>query len=204
MKMPGELTTVNNCAIVILAAGGSKRLGKPKQLLNYKNEVLLQRAINASSGSSVQSIVLVLGAAFEAIINEIDTKGLHVIKNEEWQKGIASSISMGINALHEIKSLPDAVILMVCDQPFINSSILDELIATQKSTGKPIICSTYENTIGIPALFYKDFFQQLLEMEGDTGAKKIMQQYPDLLAKVPFPLGNIDIDTLDDYEALTE
>jgi len=175
MEMPGELTTVNNCAILILAAGGSKRLGKPKQLLNYKNEVLLQHAINESRGSSAQSIVLVLGAAFEVIINKIDTKGLYVVKNEDWQKGIASSISMGINALYEIKRLPDAVILMVCDQPFINSSILDELIATQKSTGKPIICSTYENTIGIPALFHKEFFQQLLEMEGDTGAKKIMK-----------------------------
>lgn len=204
MAIPGEEYPVTNCAAIILAAGRSKRLGKPKQLLYHKGKTLLEHAINAARGASVQSIILVLGSDFESIINGIDTTGLHIIENGDWQAGIASSIVSGINALYDIAPLPDAAILMVCDQPFVTSSLLDQLLAAQRTTAKPIIASKYEDTIGIPALFHESFFLQLLGLKGDSGAKKIMQQYPDALAAVPFPLGSIDIDTPDDYESLSK
>jgi molybdenum cofactor cytidylyltransferase len=204
MAMPGEEYPVTNCAAIILAAGRSKRLGKPKQLLHYKGKTLLERTINAARGASVQSIVLVLGSDSESVINGIDTTGLHIIENGDWQAGIASSIVSGINALYDIAPLPDAAILMVCDQPFVTASLLDQLLSMQKATDKPIIASKYEDTTGTPALFHKSFFQQLLGLKGDSGAKKIMQQYPDVLAVVSFPLGGIDIDTMDDYESLSK
>ncbi|MDB5023498.1 MAG: hypothetical protein JWP78_1253 [Mucilaginibacter sp.] len=204
MAITGQEYSVTNCAAIILAAGGSKRLGKPKQLLHYKGKTLLEHTVYAARESSLQAVILVLGLDFESVINGIDTTGLHIIKNSDWQAGIASSIVSGINALYDIAPLPDAAILLVCDQPFVTSSLLDQLLATQRTTAKPIIASKYEDTIGTPALFHKSFFQQLLGLKGDSGAKKIMQQYPDALAAVPFPLGGIDIDTPDDYESLSK
>jgi molybdenum cofactor cytidylyltransferase len=204
MASLGNQYPITNCAAVILAGGGSSRLGRPKQLLVYQDKTLLQHAIDIARRASVQSIIVVLGSGFELLINQIDAAGLHIVKNENWQTGIASSITCGITALQDITLGTDAAILMVCDQPFITSLLLDDLLTAQKAGGKPIVASEYGNTVGIPALFHKSLFPQLLGLEGDSGAKKIMQQYPELLATIPFPLGDIDIDTLDDYEKLNK
>ncbi|MDB5137799.1 MAG: MobA-like protein-like protein [Mucilaginibacter sp.] len=204
MASPGNEYPITNCAAVILAGGSSSRLGRPKQLLVYQGKTLLQHAIDMARHASVQSIIVVLGSGFELLRNQIDTAELHVVKNDSWQTGIASSITCGITALQRIAPGTDAAILMVCDQPFITSLLLNDLLAAQKAGDKPIVASKYGDTIGIPALFHKSLFTQLLGLEGDSGAKKIMQQYPELLVTIPFPLGNIDIDTLDDYKRLNK
>ncbi len=195
---------VNNCSAIILAAGQSNRLGIPKQLLHHHGKTLLQHTIDVARQAPVQSIIVVLGANYDLLTKEIDMTGIHVVRNDDWHTGIASSICCGISNLLQIDPLSDAAILMVCDQPHINASLLHDLQNTQKSTEKLIVASKYEDTIGIPALFHKNLFDRLLKLSGDTGAKKIMQQFPHLLATVPFPLGSIDIDTLEDYEMLGE
>lgn len=204
MAATGNEYLMTNCSTIILAAGQSTRLGSPKQLLFYKGKNLLQHAIDTAKQASVRSIIVVLGSDFELLVNEIDTTGLHIVKNEDWQTGMASSICCGINSLKDMALLPDAAIFMVCDQPFVTASLLDDLLEVQKATNQPIVASEYEDTIGIPALFHKSFFPQLLGLRGDAGAKKVMQQYPDSLATIPFPLGTIDIDTSDDYERLAK
>jgi len=197
-----EKYEANNCAVIILAAGQSSRLGQPKQLLQYQGKSLLQHAIDTAKQSLAKSTIVVLGSGIEQILDTIDTDGLYVVQNDDWQSGIASSISFGIKSLQNIDPMPDAVILMTCDQPFVSSDLLNELIAKQKETGKLIIASQYDDTIGIPALFHKSLFEQLTALKGDSGAKKLMEQNKDGVVTVPFPKGGIDIDTLDDYEAL--
>ncbi len=197
--MTSGLNTTRNCATIILAAGQSNRLGKPKQLLKYQNKTLLQHAIDSAKQSSVQSIIVVLGSHADAILNEIDTSGIHVVKNDDWQSGMASTIHSGIQGL---RTNTDAAILMVCDQPFVTSDLLNDLIKEHEKTGRPIIASQYGETIGTPAFFHKQFFSELMKLQGDAGAKKIMMQNSDLLATIHFPKGSIDIDTIDDYEAL--
>jgi molybdenum cofactor cytidylyltransferase len=91
---------------------------------------------------------------------------------------------------------------MVCDQPFVSAFLLNELIVTQKNTGKPIVTCQYENTFGPPALFYKTIFPELLDLKGDAGARKIVEQRSNDTATVLFTQGNIDIDTEEDYKAL--
>lgn len=204
MAANGNEYSVTNCSAIILAAGRSRRLGSPKQLLNYQGKTLLQHSIDIAKKASVQSVIVVLGSDFDLLLSQVDSAGLHIIKNDNWQTGIASSISCGINALEDIAPIADAAILMVCDQPFVNPELLNELLTVQKATNKPIIASSYGNTIGIPALFHRRFFQQLLDLKGDSGAKKIVQLNPDSLETVPFTLGSIDIDTLDDYESLSK
>jgi molybdenum cofactor cytidylyltransferase len=149
-------------------------------------------------------VIVVLGSNAGIIEKEIDASDINIIVNDDWQSGMASTIRSGIQTLQMIDSNTDAAILMVCDQPFVTADLLDKLIEKQQETGKPIIASQYGDTIGTPALFHNKFFPELMELQGDTGAKKIMTKYSDLLAGVSFPQGSIDIDTIDDYKALNQ
>jgi len=191
-----------NYAIIILAAGSSARMGRPKQLLSYHDKSFLENAIDNANGANVNQVIVVLGAHAAMLENSIEEKKVHIVENKEWNEGIASSIRCGLNALLRIAPLTDAVIFMVCDQLFVSSSLLNDLIATQKKTGKMIVGSQYENTIGTPALFSKIIFPELLQLRGDTGAKKIIEKYRADVATVLFAMGASDIDTEEDYEAL--
>ncbi|MDO3627835.1 nucleotidyltransferase family protein [Mucilaginibacter sp. BT774] len=202
--MTSEFNVIKNCAAIILAAGRSSRLGMPKQLLKYQNKNLFQHTIDVAKQSPAQPIIVVLGSNADTILKEIDTSGIYVVKNDDWQSGLASTIRSGIQALQTLDSNIDSAILMVCDQPYVTPDLLNSLQDKQKKTGKRIIASQYGQTIGTPALFHKQFFSQLMNLKGDTGAKKIMMQNTDLLATISFPQGSIDIDTIDDYKALEE
>lgn len=200
--MSSRFNTKKDCAVIILAAGQSSRLGEPKQLLKYQNKTLLQHAIDTAKQTSIEPIIVVLGSNADPILREIEASAIHIVKNDDWQSGMASTIRCGIQALQTLDSAIEAAILMVCDQPFVTGDLLRDLIKKQEETGKPIIASRYGDTIGTPALFCKQFFAQLMDLSGDTGAKKIMMLHSDLLDTVSFPQGGIDIDTIDDYEAL--
>ncbi len=193
---------MNNCAIIILAAGSSRRLGRPKQLLPYNGKSLLEHSVDTANDTDVNPVIVVLGANAAQLEKEIDGKKVHIIENKEWKEGMASSIRWGINTVIHIAPSTDAAILMVCDQPYVSAFLLNELIAAQKNTGKLIVTSQYENAFGPPALFYKTIFPELLELKGDEGARKIVEQHSNDIATVLFTQGNIDIDTEADYKAL--
>ena len=202
MTMPANGSyVIKNCSAIILAAGQSSRLGKPKQLLKYRNKTLLQHVIDTAK-QSVEAVVVVLGCEADTILNATDTRSSYVAKNDDWQSGMASTIRCGVKVLEDSRPTADAAILMVCDQPYVSADLLAKLIEKQKETGRPIVASEYDGVLGTPALFHKSFFPRLRDLKGDTGAKKIMTQNVHLLASVPFFNGGIDIDTLGDYEAL--
>lgn len=193
---------INSCAVILLAAGSSKRLGQPKQLLTYQGKSFLQNMLSAAIDSQLSPIIVVLGANAGLISAGINEDQVKIINNPDWEEGIASSIRCGIMALEKIKPAVDAAILMVCDQPYLTSSLLNELVSSQEKTGKPIVAAEYEGVRGTPVLFHKTFFHELLLLKGDRGAGKILQLQPDLVATVPFSLGAIDIDTMDNYKEL--
>lgn len=197
-----EPSAIMRFAAVILAAGQSSRLGTPKQLLPYQNKTLLQCVIDSARQSGAESVLVVLGYRMEIILNAIDTEGLYIVKNEDWQSGMASSIRCGIAALEGRGATTDGVILVVCDQPFVTAELLEKLIEKQKRTGRPIVASKYQGILGTPVFFHRRFFPELTGLKGDTGARNILMQNADLVACVPFFNGDIDIDTLDDYNAL--
>ncbi len=186
----------------MLAAGSSCRLGRPKQLLPYNGKSLLEHTVDTANDADANPIIVVLGSNTALLEKVIDEKKVHIVENKEWKEGMASSIRCGLNTLMHIAPLSDAVILMVCDQPYVSASLLNKLITTQKNTGKPIVTSQYENTFGPPALFYKTIFLELLKLKGDAGARKIVEQHSNDVATVLFTKGNIDIDTEADYKAL--
>jgi len=196
------MPSVNNIGIVILAAGSSSRLGKPKQLLPYDDKNLLQHAVEAAVYSNANSVILVLGANEDLISKEIDKMNAHIIENKEWEEGMGSSVRIGLNTLQKISPLAEAVIFMVCDQPYVSSSLLNDLIHTQKETGKSIVICNYGEATGPPALFHRSLFNELMQLKGDAGARKIIQQHSDEVATILFTKGKIDIDTKEDYEEL--
>lgn len=168
----------------------------------YNGKTLLRHGVQVAIDSGVKPIIAVLGANADALIKEIEYKEVQVIINREWNEGMGSSIRCGLQKLLDIAPGVDAAIFMVCDQPFVTVKLLNGLVAKYQETVKPIIASSYENSMGTPALFDKTIFAALMALKGDSGAKIIMKENPDWVGVVNFPLGNIDIDTEEDYEEL--
>ncbi|MGB4398780.1 MAG: nucleotidyltransferase family protein [Daejeonella sp.] len=195
---------IESYSIIILAAGDSSRLGSPKQLLPFSGKALLQRAIDNAKKCEPDQVIVVLGSRKQLIENEINQDGAIIVENQDWKSGIASSIRTGINELKNISVNTDAAILMACDQPFADENILQALIQEHTRSGNAIVGSSYDNTKGIPALFHKNLFSDLLALEGDSGAKKLFEKYKGLASFVSFQKGGIDIDTSEDYKNLTK
>lgn len=193
---------ITKYGIVLLAAGGSIRLGTPKQLLRYRNMSLLHHAVMVADRSNAHEIIVVLGSNADLLEKEIIGTNAGIIVNADWEEGMGGSIACGLKELIKKEPSVNGAIFMLCDQPFVTSDLLNELIGTHQKTGKKIVTSNYDGTPGPPAFFGRKFFRQLLHLEGDTGARKIIQQNPNETANVAFPKGNIDIDTEADYEAL--
>ncbi len=192
------------CGIVLLAAGASSRMGRPKQLLMYQGKTLLDHAISSAKNSKAKSIVLVIGANEDAIVQSVVAPRITIVQNKSWEQGMATSIKTGLQKILTEKPGIESVIFMACDQPFVTADLLNKLIDSYVQTQKPIIASSYGNSAGIPALFDKTIFAALMKLTGDKGAKKIINQHPDLVYSIEFPLGNNDIDTLSDYEQLVK
>ena len=180
----------------------SKRLGQPKQLLQYKGTGLLQHTIDAAEASLVDNIIVVLGSGHEKIQSELRTHKAFVRYNPKWAEGMASSIREGITASIERYPETDGILFMVCDQPFVSGVLLNRLVQTQNETGNPIVASQYGEVVGTPALFHSSLFPELMSLQGDKGARKILANHPDELSIVNFENGIIDIDTKADYENL--
>jgi molybdenum cofactor cytidylyltransferase len=193
---------MENTGLILLAAGASARLGRPKQLLIYHGQTLLQHSLQAAMESGASPVVVVLGAHADLIKREIKNREIHIVENLNWQDGMASSIQRGIEAIENINADIEGIILMVCDQPFVTSSVLGELIAARKKTGKSIIACRYEGTFGPPAFFHKSLFKEMLLLKGDKGARSILGEHLDAVELIPFPGGGYDIDTESDLERI--
>lgn len=193
-----------NTAIIILAAGRSMRLGSPKQLLKYQDKNLLQHTIDIAVESEVQNVIIVLGYGAEEIENQIHKKSAIIIKNPEWESGMASSIRWGINFLKRQEPIVDNAVIMVCDQPHVSKNLIRQLIQTQIEKNNSITACSYANTLGTPVLFQKKHFEELSQLKGDRGAKSILNKYIGSIEIIPFERGSIDIDTTENYKNLIE
>ncbi len=192
--------TTDGLAILLLAAGSSSRLGQSKQLISINGEPLLLRSVNAAISSGIKKIVVVLGANEIAHRQAIEQLPIEIIFNPTWQKGMGNSLKVGLSHLLKKDMNLEGVITMVCDQPLITASHLNKLIERFKETKSLIVASFYSSSAGVPALFEKSLFEKMLSINDEHGAKKIINQYPDLVSVVDFPEGAIDIDTEEDVK----
>ena len=186
--------------LIILAAGSSSRLGQPKQNLIYRKKTLLQYAIETGLASACTPVVVVLGANAALIKPTIEKEPVIIVYNDNWHEGTASSIKSGINEIQKIEPQIADVIIMLCDQPFVDTHLLNHLILAKSKTG--IVACAYNNIIGPPALFDKIYFPELLDLQGQEGAKKLLIKYHDDVIDIYFPKGSVDVDTMEDLEKL--
>ena len=184
---------------VILAAGKSARLGQAKQLLEWQNRTLLEHALSNAGMVFKDRVLVILGAEAKLIQSKINLAGAEVIVNPDWQTGMASSIRAAIQALPDSAT---AVMLMLCDQPLITAVQLQSLINAWQASPAQIIASEYHQSIGVPAIFPASYFDELLMLEGDKGAKSVLIKHQTNLIKLAMPEAEFDIDTLADFQHL--
>ena len=188
-------------AIVLLAAGKSSRLGRPKQLLEFGGSSLVKNAALIALQVS-NKVIVVLGDQKDKIEREFNGLNLVTCFNNDYEKGIASSIHAGLLMARENFPKIKGVIFIVCDQPFISVAVLNQLIEQSEQKKKGIAACTYAGSFGTPVLFQRAYFSSLLKLQGDHGAKKIIQNNFQDVVTVNFPRGIKDIDTAEDYDAL--
>ncbi len=183
---------------VVLAAGGSSRFGSPKQLTLYEGEPLVRRAVDASLAAGASPIVVVLGAD-ATTIEPLLAGNAEVITaiNENWSEGLATSLAVGLRRL--IETPCDAALVTLVDQPLVDSSALGTLIAAFDPTHR-IVASEYDDTIGVPAIFGREKFPELMRLSGDSGAGQWMRARESEVTRIPLAAARIDIDTTADLE----
>lgn len=187
---------------IALAAGASTRMGQPKQLLQFQGHSFLRHTLEVILASVCQPIVVVLGAYAEKMYQEVNQLPVMVVENPQWHEGMGASIQVGMTALNAASEEIEGVVLTLCDQPFVSSDVINQLVAAYYSTGQGIIASEYAGTLGVPALFSRKFFSNLMNLQPTSGAKQLIKKYFHEVFPMPFAAGAIDIDTPQDYERL--
>lgn len=182
-------------AAVILAAGASRRLGQPKQLIAYCGETLLARAIRVAKESGAAPVLVVLGAHLQIIREAIELHDAVPVSNELWEQGMSSSIHAGLQAVDVHAPQASGVLLMSCDQPRLNAGHLRMLMETFAAQGAPcIVASVYAGIQGVPAVFPRVLLPELRALRGDQGARALIAQQLCPVITLPFDGGEVDID----------
>jgi molybdenum cofactor cytidylyltransferase len=187
-------------AAVVLAAGGSTRFGKSKQLAAFRGETFVRHIVAATVEAGCAPVVVVVGEDAAQITLELNGLAASIAMHPQWSIGLGSSIGVGVKHVIDSAAEPDAAILLACDQPFVSAATLRQLIQLRLTSGKPIVASAYAATLGIPALFDRSCFPDLLQLKGDSGAKGIILSRQHDVAPFYFPAAAIDIDTAADYQ----
>jgi molybdenum cofactor cytidylyltransferase len=187
--------------IVVLAAGASARLGQAKQLVSIGGQPALRRVVNNACAIAGPAVTVVLGAHAAEMTRMLQHSSVSVLINRDWQEGLAASIRCGVNAL---SPACDAVMLVLGDQVAITVPDLKRLVTAWNGEDSVLATSVYAGQLGVPAIFPRWCFSELLQLRGDQGAKSIIHRHASRLAQVPMPNAAVDIDTPGDLAALHE
>jgi molybdenum cofactor cytidylyltransferase len=191
---------MNNIALVLLAAGGSTRMGSPKQLLTYQGRPLIRHAVETAIASGCDPVMVVLGSHVQEIRAVLDGLDVVVVENTEWEKGMGTSIRAGISGA-EIMGC-DGAILALADQPLVTPEILKHLVEEHEETGRPIIASEYAGTVGVPAFFAREYFPHLTGLLPSEGCKAVILAHLEQSIRISCPEAETDLDTPGDYQAV--
>lgn len=185
---------------LVLAAGGSRRLGRPKQLLPYGRSTLLDHVLNTARACSFDQRLCVIGGAADDVRATVDFGGVEVVENPDFGEGCSSSIAA---ALHAVDSRCDVLVLMLGDQPGVTADTVAKLVAGRGEA--PIAACAYEDGPGHPLAFSRRLFGELRQLHGDKAVWKLLDGHADEAARVPVA-GNIprDVNTSDDYRLLRQ
>lgn len=187
---------------VILAAGGSRRFGAPKQFLQIEGKTLVQRCVATAEEAGCSPIVVVAGAEENRLAEVLHGTSARLIANRDWELGLGSSIRAGVGHLLSLEANTSAIVMLACDQPLATAELILKLIEEHNDSGADIVACTYAHTRGIPALFGRAHFEALLGLPDESGAKPLLSGGERKVATIAFAGGEIDIDTTADFERL--
>ena len=189
-------------SIVLLAAGLSSRLGQAKQLLPFKNSTLVRHRVTTITQALANeyNVFVVTGAKREEICKELTGLSYTEVYNDQFFEGMSTSIKAGLSFLP-----PDAeaVMFLLVDQPFVSEKHLSEMVGKWLNDQSKVLGAAYSGIIGVPAIFPRSYFEQLLLLKGDQGARKIIKNLSDTeIVSYPLPEASVDLDTLEDLKAI--
>jgi len=189
-------------ACVILAAGGSARLGQPKQLVKIDGETLLRRTARLAAEAVCDPIVVVLGSEAERMRAEVFEYDTVIVTNSDWSSGMGSSLRSGVEAVAGLDPQPANVLLLVCDQLALSADVLRRLIERHRPGA--ITASRYGGRPGVPAIFSAAFYPELMAVTGDRGARGILERHASAVTCVDFPEGEADLDTREQLDRIAK
>ncbi len=186
------------CGAVVLAAGGSSRLGRPKQLLLNRGETLLARSVRLAQEAGCAPVIVVLGFEAESMKEALAGCDVLTVVNPNWSDGMASSLHAGIAAWSESASADSNALLLVCDQPQIEAEHLRALLAIHASEERDVTAAAYGGRLGVPAVFRHNMLHELLAVTGDQGARAVIENHATTAGKLDMPEAALDVDWPDD------
>ena len=195
---------LENIAVLIMAAGQSSRMKGIKQLLPWNGTTLLQHTLNTILDIKKNKVFMVLGANSDLIEAELKLvkQPVALIKNEKWQKGLGSSIACGIDFILEQEHTIDGILICLADQPLLTDVYYKKLLQIFRTNEVAIVATKYPNKSGVPAVFSTKIAQELIHLNEDYGARRIMSKYKDNMIVLDAGEQIIDIDTPETYEHL--
>ena len=189
-------------AAVVLAAGGSARLGRPKQLLVHEGRTLLRRAVEAACEGGCRPVLVVLGAGADALRAEVAAAGAEAVLNEAWERGLGSSVGVGVREVAGTCPPVSAVVLLSVDQPRLTPEVVRRLRERWEGGDVRIVACRYAGTLGVPALFDRALFPELSALDGPLGAKPVLSAHAREVVALDWPEGAIDVDVPADGDHL--
>ncbi len=184
---------------VILAAGGSRRLGQPKQLCEWEGKPLICHAVETSLAICGADVIVVTGANASEVEASIHNYPVRIARNPDWEMGMSASLRTGIQQLCGTKI--SGVLVMLCDQPLLNVDDLTHLVTVWQTLPEEPAASTYKGVTRVPAIFPEHCLPALMTLQGDTGARSLLDAYP-TVSSVEIPSAAFDIDTVEDLARL--
>lgn len=188
-------------AVVILAAGSASRFGSVKQLAKINEKSMLQCVIDTCQQLGSEDLYLLLGSSYEEIRLNIELDNSRIIFNRNWPSGMASSIRMAVERLQEDY---EGILFLAGDQPMVRTDQLTLLIQQWRESPEKICAAQYKDTLGIPAIFPREYYSELLQLGGDQGAKKLLVENSENLKSIDIPEAAVDIDIPLDLRLLAE
>lgn len=175
-------------------------MGRAKQTLSINGHPLLLHVVDHALSSSANEVVVVLGSSADTHLALLETYPVHTVVNDRWEDGIGSSIKSGLKTLLRAAPYTDAVLFMVSDQPLITHEYIGRIVDAYAKTKAPIVASSYNGTVGVPALFARSEFDNILSIEDNQGAKLLITQNMSRVLITECPDAALDLDTPEDYE----
>ncbi len=190
---------MGRASVVVLAAGSSSRLGRPKQLVRIADRSLIRIATEAAIGSGAEEVIVVLGAHAKLIEPEIADLGVRTLINDRWSEGMGCSIATGIGG---VADQSDVALVMLCDQPTVDAQHLSSLLERAYARKADIVATSYEGLLGVPCVFSRRLFPELLALQKDAGARDLIRSRDGGVECVLFRYEQIDVDTIADLQRL--